>query len=145
MNFLSFIYVNNPEYIANRDIVDDEISKNNREANKIFEQKNITGKNTYYQTHLAWYNSESDERIYPQQDSFYVGIDFYNPNNYAVNVDVSNLVAAENKTYLSHYVNKTGENPGMITIQPYKHAQLFDYTANKFECHRVYLLCLILK
>ncbi len=129
----NFIYVNNPEYIANEDIVDDTESR----QDKLFEQKNITGKNTYYQTHLAWYNSARDMESYPAQDSFYLGVDFYNPNDYAVTVDVSNLVAAENKTYLSHYVNKTGENPETITIQPYKHAQLFDYTVNKFECHRV--------
>ena len=54
----------------------------------------------------------------------------------SVNVDVSNLITTENKTHLSEYVNKNGENPGTITIQPYTHAQLFDYTVNKFACHR---------
>ena len=128
----SFLYVNNPEYIANEDIIDDIGTQNY----KLFEQKNVYSKNTYYQTHLAWYNSDGDARYFPQQNSFYVGIDFYNPNSYSVNVDVSNLVATENKTHLSEYANKNGENPGIITIQPYTHAQLFDYTVNKFACHR---------
>ncbi len=131
-NDSSFLYVNNPEYIANEDIVDDVQTR----RDKLFEQKNVYGKNTYYQTHLAWYNSDGDARYFPQQNSFYVGIDFYNPNSYSVNVDVSNLITTENKTHLSEYVNKNGENPGTITIQPYTHAQLFDYTVNKFACHR---------
>ena len=131
-NDSSFLYVNNPEYIANEDIIDDIGTQNY----KLFEQKNVYGKNTYYQTHLAWYNSKKDASNYPKQDSFYVGIDFYNPNGYTINVDISNLVATENKTHLSEYVNKNGENPGVITIQPYTHTQLFDYTVNKFACHR---------
>lgn len=128
----SFIYVNNPEYIANEDIVDDTETRNY----KLFEQKNVYGKNTYYQTHLAWYNSDRDSRFYPKQNQFYIGIDFYNPNSYAVVVDINNLVATTNKTNLQNYINKTGENPDTITIQPQQHIQLFDNTNEKFVCIR---------
>ena len=131
-NDSSFLYVNNPEYITNKDIVDDKKSN----SDKLFEQANVFGVNTYYQTNLAWYNPDDNVEDYPSMNSFYIGVDFYNPNSYAVNVDVNNLVATENKTHLSEYVNKNGENPGVITIQPYTHAQLFDYTVNKFACHR---------
>lgn len=133
----SFIYVNNPEYIANEDIVDDENNTDNSKKRKLFEQKNVYGKNTYYQANLAWYNSTYNSEYYPNGDSFYVGIDFYNPNNYSVSLTVSNLVACENKTYLKDYINRVGENPGMITILPHEHVQLFDYTEDKFICHRV--------
>ena len=128
----SFLYVNNPEYITNKDIVDDKKSN----SDKLFEQANVFGVNTYYQTNLAWYNPDDNVEDYPSMNSFYIGVDFYNPNSYVVNVDINNLVATENKTHLSEYVNKNGENPGTITIQPYTHAQLFDYTVNKFACHR---------
>ncbi len=129
----NFIYVNNPEYISNEDIVDDTNSR----GYKIFEQKNVRGSSTYYQPNLEWYNSDADERYYPKQNSFYIGIDFYNPNSYEVSIEVNNLVATENKTYLQHYINKTGENVGAITVAPKQHAQLFDYTANKMICHRI--------
>ena len=128
----NFIYVNNPEYISNEDIVDDENSR----RDKLFEQKNVANKNTYYQTHLAWYNSKGDTKYYPKQDSFYIGIDLYNPNTYSVKVNVSNLVATENKTHLQKYINKQGENVENIIIAPKQHIQLFDYTNAKMICHR---------
>ena len=128
----NFIYVNNPEYISNEDIVDDEKSR----SYKIFEQKNVANKNTYYQTHLAWYNSDKKEEAYPSQNSFYIGIDLYNPNTYSVNVNVSNLVATENKTHLQKYINKQGENVENIIIAPKQHIQLFDYTNAKMICRR---------
>ena len=128
----SFIYVNNPEYITNKDIVDDRKSN----SDKLFEQANVFGANTFYQTNLAWYNPDGNIEDYPSMDSFYMGIDFYNPNNYAVNIDVNNLTATENKTHLSKYINKQGNNVGVITVQPYAHAQLFDYTPDKFVCHK---------
>ncbi len=128
----NFIYVNNPEYISNRDIVDDAKSGND----KLFEQKNVANKNTYYQTHLAWYNSDKNEEAYPSQNSFYIGIDLYNPNTYSVKMNVSNLVATENKTHLQKYINKQGENVENIIIAPKQHIQLFDYTNNKMICHR---------
>lgn len=124
----SFIYVNNPEYISRWDIVDDTDSQHL----KTFEQKDVMGKNTYYQTHLTWFYVGDNANSVPQKDSFYSGIDFYNPNDYSVNVSIKNLVYTNNKTEMSNYINKTGENL-TISIPPKSHAQLFDYTNNKLQ------------
>ncbi|MBO5452861.1 MAG: hypothetical protein J6A69_02720 [Clostridia bacterium] len=81
-NDSSFIYVNHPEYITYYDIVDQAPF----EKTKIFEQKNVTGKNTFYETHIAWWGNGN----YPTKD-FYIDVDFYNPSNEAITINISDL------------------------------------------------------
>ena len=119
----NFIYVNNPEFITNRDIVDDEYHNNVQGfRNKIFEQKNITTKNTFYETHLSWYGNG-----YFPVNNFYYDVDFYNPTNEEILINISNLtyVTSQN-TYedLQQYLNGTGIDVN-FTLSPGKHKLLF--------------------
>lgn len=124
-NDSSFIYVNNPEFITKAEIVD----AINSTKNKLFEQKNIVGKNTYYQTHVI----PDDSPYYPTED-VYVDVDFYNPNDYDVTVQVNNLAygtcfvngdeAEGDMRILENYISGGIELP-TITIPAKSHALLF--------------------
>lgn len=135
----NFIYVNNPEYIAHWDIVDDESHSNyeNVPPKKIFEQENITGKNTYYEPHLAWWSDPQDiKNLFPQNPAtsandnhFYFDVDFYNPTNETVSIDVSNLAYLNENTKdtygdIQKYLNGNGVNKA-FSIAPGKHKLLF--------------------
>lgn len=112
-NDSSFIYVNSPEFLISADIVDDAKS----EDLKIFEQQSISGKNTYFQTHLAWYGEGPDT-------DFYIDIDFYNPTNGSVEVDISNLAYGVNYDVLTHYF--AGGQSKTLTIPAHEHRLLFE-------------------
>ncbi len=112
----NFIFVNHPEFITNRDIVDDEIS----EHLKLFEQKNVTGKNHYYQIHTAWYGEQGYDSYFPAQDTFYLEVDFYNPTNETVSVSVEHLVYGRTHEVLPNNVGKSGS----FDIEPGKHVRV---------------------
>ncbi len=124
-----FIYVNNPEYLSRYEIVDDYEHWGKR--TKIFEQRNLSGKYTYYQPNIAWWDGNTNIPIdYPSHD-FYTDIDFYNPTDSAVTVNIQNL------TYKDHSgVNKNAYNDvekyyigngksGTVTIAPGNHKLLY--------------------
>ena len=121
----NFIYVNNPEYITKYDIVDSGyIESDQDKALKIFEQA-VSGKNTYYQTHISWYNNPSGhEEDFPDENGFYLDIDLFNPNEYMVTVTISNLVSGNEYSYLTNYF---GNGSGFtIELQPGEHKLLLD-------------------
>ena len=81
----NFIFINNPEYITKYDIVDGENEpipggeNKTYPIKKIFEQA-VSGTNTYYQTHISWFNNpEGHETDYPDERGFYVDVDFITP------------------------------------------------------------------
>jgi len=117
----SFIYVNSPEYITRYDIVDSEYTHNL----KLFEQENVTGKNTYYQTQTGgwWGNPEYIQNFAPTSD-FYVDIDFYNPTSYPVTITVQNLAYGTHYGFLEYYYN--GGVKTQFLIPAGEHALLFE-------------------
>ncbi len=127
----SFIYVNNPEYITRIDIVDDECHTKqvNQEFSiqpymKIFEQENISGENTYYQTHKAWWGAKP--KNYEPVSSFFVDIDFYNPTNNPITVSINNLAYGTEYDVLRNYYEGSGVSVN-ISIPAYEHRLLFEY------------------
>lgn len=126
----SFIYVNSPEYLTRIDIVDDSCHTNSLSSNigiqpymKIFEQENVTGKNTYYQTHTAWWGAEPG--IYEPNASFYIDVDFYNPTGNAITISVNNLAYGTEYSVLENYYNGNGANTDII-VPAYSHRLLFE-------------------
>lgn len=126
----SFIYVNSPEYLTRIDIVDDSCHTNSSSSNigiqpymKIFEQENVTGKNTYYQTHTAWWGAEPG--IYEPNASFYIDVDFYNPTGNAITISVNNLAYGTEYSVLENYYNGNGVNTDII-VPAYSHSLLFE-------------------
>lgn len=126
----SFIYVNSPEYLTRIDIVDDSCHTNSSSSNigiqpymKIFEQENVTGKNTYYQTHTAWWGAEPG--IYEPNASFYIDVDFYNPTGNAITISVNNLAYGTEYSVLENYYNGNGVNTDII-VPAYSHRLLFE-------------------
>lgn len=129
-NDSSFIYVNNPEYLTRVDIVDDECHTEKADTTiglqpylKIFEQEGVTGKNTYYQTHIAWWGENPE--IYEPLSSFYMDIDMYNPTNNTITVSVSNLTYGNEYDVLEKYYNGDGVNIN-IAIPAKEHKLLFE-------------------
>lgn len=125
----NFIYVNSPEYITRIDMVDDACHTRPLNENigiqpclKIFEQENVTGKNTYYQTHVAWWGGDVD---YEPSASFYTDIDFYNPTNSTITVSISNLAYGNEYSILENYYNGGGTNIN-ISIPAHEHRLLFE-------------------
>ncbi len=126
----SFIYVNNPEFITQEEIVDE----NGVNRTKIFEQQNVSGKNTYYQTHVMNIEVKEWFASYPTED-FYVDVDFYNPNDTSVTVDISNLayttfcsfgeISENDMRTLQNYISG-GITLPTITIPAKSHVLLFD-------------------
>lgn len=126
----SFIYVNSPEYITRIDIVDDSCHTENLTSNigvqpymKIFEQEDVTGKNTYYQTHTAWWGAQPG--TYEPISDFYIDVDFYNPTGNTITVSINNLAYGTEYSILENYYNGNGVNVD-ITIPPYSHKLLFE-------------------
>lgn len=126
----SFIYVNSPEYITRIDILDDEchIRKVNQELGiqkytKIFEQENVSGKNTYYQTHTSWWGARPQE--YEPISDFYMDIDFYNPTSKSIIISVNNLAYGTEYSVLENYYNGNGTSVD-ISIPAYEHRLLFE-------------------
>lgn len=134
----SFIYVNSPEYITRYDIVDDvshtEVVTGKTEPQdylKIFEQEEIYGKNTFYETHTAWYGLPGQESFYPTQQ-FYMDIDMYNPTSNSITVSIENLAYGVNYSVLQQYYN--GGYDYEITIEPYSHVPIFSYLGAPLLC-----------
>ena len=114
----NFIYVNNPEYITKWDIIDDEDTKRLK-----FIEQTATGKNTFYETHAAWWG-DYPERFEPKQ-SFYMDVDFYNPGDTPVTVSIRNLAYGSDYPVLQSYF--TGGINREITIKAKEHVLLFEY------------------
>ena len=130
-----FIFVNYPELITKYDILDGESREGKNTRQKIFEQKDVKGKNTFYETHTAWYGEEAED--YEPEQSFYFDIDFYNPTSSTVYVDIENLAYGNNEdsngdgseldenAYRRMQGYYTGEGiSGTITIPPKTHRLL---------------------
>ena len=117
----SFIYVNSPEYITKFDIVDD--NNNTGKRVKLFEQENVNGKNTYYQTHTAWWGGEPG--IYEPTSSFYMDVDFYNPTSNNITVSINNLSYGNEYSVMENYYNGGGTDI-VLSIPPYEHKLLFE-------------------
>ena len=115
----NYIYVNNPEYITRYDIVDDTKSSDNL---KLFEQTEVSGQNTYYQTHVAWWGDEAVE--FEPRYGFYLDVDFYNPTAQPVTISVDHLSYGTDYAILQTYFS--GGISKEITIQPYEHVLLFE-------------------
>lgn len=116
----SFIYVNSPEYLTKYDVVDDEESTKKL---KLFEEENISGQNTYYQTHTVWWGEAPD--VYEPTGNVYVDVDFYNPTDSDITVSVNNLAYGTEYSILENYFN--GGGTGLdITIPAQEHRLLFE-------------------
>jgi len=131
----NFILVNSPEYITCYDIVDDETpnyNENDRRRLKLFEQQNVTGKNAYYQTHISWWTIQGydDKRSYPDR-AFYVDVDFYNPGDTPVTLNVSNLAYNTEGSQMADYFSDKATNRFSVTIGPKEHRKLFDEVQGK--------------
>lgn len=127
----SFIYVNSPEFITRYDIVDGKTeserpwgSATDTRRLKLFEQKNVTGKNTLYETHTGWYGVLEHRQDYDPENPFYIDIDFYNPTSKSITVYIENLAYGVHYDILQYYYNG-GANTS-ITIPPYEHRLLFE-------------------
>ena len=133
----SFIFVNSPEYLTRIDIVDDECHtevvkglKEEQDYLKIFEQENVTGKNTFYETHTAWWG-ELGETYNPLQQ-FYLDIDMYNPTSSPITVSIENLAYGVSYDVLKQYY-KDGHNYE-FTIHPYEHIPILSYLNAPLLC-----------
>ena len=134
----SFIYVNSPEYLTRIDIVDDPchiepLSEDYdvQDYLKIFEQENITGRNTMYETHTAWWGKEGEEEFYPLRE-FYMDIDMYNSTANPITVSIENLAYGVSYSVLQQYYN--GGYDYEITIEPYSHVPIFSYLGAPLLC-----------
>ena len=126
----SFIFVNSPEYLTRIDIVDDEC--HTRQVNqrfdiqpykKLFEQENVSGKNTFYETHAAWWGEDAE--YYEPISDFYMDIDFYNPTGNTIMVSINNLAYGTEYSVLKNYYDGTGVNVN-ISIPAHEHRLLFE-------------------
>lgn len=127
----NFIFVNSPEYITNRDIVDDNYYSIDDERLKIFEQKNVSGKNTFYETHHSWY---SDPGYYPY-DNFYIDIDMYNPTASPITVSIENLAYGVDYSCLQQYYTNGFHRE--ITIAPYSHVPILSHISEPLLCEEI--------
>lgn len=126
----SFIFVNSPEYLTRFDIVDDECHTDSTEGElslrpylKIFEQENVSGKNTFYETHVAWLGEDAE--YYEPISDFYMDIDFYNPTGNTITVSINNLAYGTEYSVLKNYYEGTGVNVN-ISIPAHEHRLLFE-------------------
>lgn len=126
----SFIFVNSPEYLTRIDIVDDKC--HTRQVNqrfdiqpykKLFEQENVSGKNTFYETHTAWWGEDAE--YYEPISDFYMDIDFYNPTGNTITVSINNLAYGTEYSVLKNYYDGTGVNVN-ISIPAHEHRLLFE-------------------
>lgn len=142
-NDSSFIYVNNPEYITRFDIVDD-ISHTQPVLDKTVAQpymklsefENITGKNTFYETHTAWWGELVKEGnatySYDPVQQFYLDIDMYNPTSAPINVSIENLAYGVSYSDLQQYYK--GGYSYEFTIQPGEHVPIFSHINAPLLC-----------
>lgn len=135
----SFIFVNSPEFITRADIIDDECHvksikylKEIFQYSKLFEQKNATGKNTFYETHSAWVGQNPE---YNPVKNFYMDVDLYNPTASPITVKIENLTASADYQDLQKYYNGDGSN-FEITIQPYSHALVLESAGGSLLCRQ---------
>ena len=133
----SFIYVNSPEYITRIDIVDDSCHSQALSESvgiqpylKLFEQENVTGKNTFYETHTAWWGLYGE--TYNPLSEFYMDIDMYNPTSSPITVSIENLAYGVSYSVLQQYYN--GGYDYEITIEPYSHVPIFSYLGAPLLC-----------
>lgn len=126
----SFIYMNSPEYITKYDLVDnqEEYPENNPFSNstlrnKLFEVKDVSGKNTFYQTNTSWWGGLATQ--YEPSDSFYVDIDFYNPTSNAITISIKKLAYGNEYSVMQNYYNGSGRNTDIV-VPAYEHRLLFE-------------------
>lgn len=137
-NDSSFIYVNSPEYLTRIDIVDDECHSEvvegfgkTQDYLKIFEQENVTGKNSMYETHTAWYGL-TGYAVYNPLRQFYMDIDMYNPTSSPITVSIENLAYGVSYSDLQQYYN--GGYNYEFTIQPQEHVPIFSHINAPLLC-----------
>ena len=139
----SYIYVNSPEYITRFDIVDD-VSHTQPVLDKTVAQpymklsefENITGKNTFYETHTAWWGELVQDGIetynYNPLQQFYLDIDMYNPTSSPITVSIENLAYGVSYSDLQQYYN--GGYNYEFTIQPQEHIPIFSHINAPLLC-----------
>lgn len=139
----SYIYVNSPEYITRFDIVDD-VSHTQPVLDKTVAQpymklsefENITGKNTFYETHTAWWGElvqDGNETYnYNPLQQFYLDIDMYNPTSSPITVSIENLAYGVSYSDLQQYYN--GGYNYEFTIQPQEHIPIFSHINAPLLC-----------
>ena len=139
----SFIYVNSPEYITRFDIVDD-ISHTQPVLDKTVAQpymklsefENITGKNTFYETHTAWWGelvkAGNETYSYDPLQQFYLDIDMYNPTSSPITISIENLAYGVSYSDLQQYYN--GNFGYEFTIQPQEHIPIFSHINAPLLC-----------
>lgn len=139
----SFIYVNSPEYITRFDIVDD-ISHTQPVLDKTVAQpymklsefENITGKNTFYETHTAWWGelvkAGNETYSYDPLQQFYLDIDMYNPTSSPITISIENLAYGVSYSDLQQYYN--GNFGYEFTIQPHEHVPIFSHINAPLLC-----------
>lgn len=142
-NDSSFIYVNSPEYITRFDIVDD-ISHTQPVLDKTIAQpymklaefENVTGKNTFYETHTAWWGDlvkvGNETYSYDPLQQFYMDIDFYNPTSNTITVSIKNLAYGVSYEDLKQYYN--GGYSFDVTIEPYSHIPILSHIGAPLLC-----------
>ncbi len=137
----NFIYVNSPEYLTRIDIVDDACHTEAISEQigvqpylKIFEQENVTGQNTFYETHLAWWGRGGTENYFPLSD-FYLDVDLYNPTASPISVTVENLAYGADYSILQQYYN--GGYGFDVTIEPYSHVPLLSHIGAPLLCEEL--------
>ena len=142
-NDSSYIYVNSPEYITRFDIVDD-VSHTRPVLDKTVAQpymklsefENITGKNTFYETHTAWWGElvrDGNETYnYNPLQQFYLDIDMYNPTSSPITVSIENLAYGVSYSDLQQYYN--GGYNYEFTIQPQEHIPIFSHINAPLLC-----------
>lgn len=139
----SFIYVNSPEYITRFDIVDDishtqpVLDKTSaRPYMKLSEFENITGRNTFYETHTAWWGelviAGNETYSYDPLQQFYMDIDMYNPTSSPITVSIENLAYGVSYSDLQQYYN--GGYGYEFTIQPQEHIPIFSHINAPLLC-----------
>lgn len=130
----SFIYVNSPEYITEYDILDDTIHEDseNNPYRKLFEQENVTGKNTFYETHTAWWDENKGLPNYKPSYDFYMDIDMYNPTNQQIIVSIENLAYGVSYDIMQQYYS--GGLTYDIPIEPYSHVPILSYLGAPLLC-----------
>ncbi len=131
----NFIYVNSPEYITRFDMVDNNEYHDIMELTpkaKIAEFENVTGKNTLYETHTAWWGELVNGESYDPLQQFYMDIDFYNPTSSTITVSIENLAYGISYSDLQQYYN--GGYSYDITIEPYCHVPIFSYLNAPLLC-----------
>ncbi len=123
----NFIYVNSPEYLMKFDMTDGSLRAGELAHHKIFEQKGITGENTYFQTHMSWYGLGKEPEISYPEHPFYLDVDFYNESDKPITIEISNLAYGLSYRDMGDYYTKK-ENY-TLTLAPHEHKLLIETIA----------------